>query len=335
MHSSTLFETVKQFYSFHIHDQTPAANGYILHTNCGPKLMTLNEDEVLLHWSFLWREELAKRGFRLIDRFIRTKDEASFISLPKQSIVIRDFREESSFPLSVPAFGVKPFHAVGQILGLMYQTVKDLDQKYTEHRQFTQWKMEKNKEQPFYAEEDFLALKKRISTEEETYFLQLVKSNWKGLEQRWKHTHLLLKQKQAKLIPPFEPTLSFFYLYQDKCLGYYARNITTSHGLMGVAQMMQDVFIWADGNFNDLQDFWLGFEAAYPLSLEEHYEILAWLIFPHQFFRMIEEYFQQVKADEDCLKDWAELCQKQTQLDQLQLWYAEKTDRLREDAVSV
>lgn len=332
---STLLSTIKQYYPYQVHDHRPTPGGYTLQTNYGPKIVTLVQDQTYLHWAFLWREELAKKGFRFIDRFIRTRDEAPFVSISPYQLVVRDALTEPLFsPIPHPE-AKELYRPIGQIMGLMFQTAEALDQKYATHPEFSSWKHKKRVEHSLMPEERFVQLKKDLVTAKETIFLQLVKSNWRLIEQRWKHTVFLFRQRQSEFMPPIEPRLQYFYLYQDKLLCYFAEEFTLSMGLRGVAQFIQEIFFQNNGRLLELQGFLEGFEESFPLTKQQHFEILAWFIYPDRFFKIIDDYKKQVKSEESCVQEWIDLCQLQSDLDHLQHWYAAKIDRLREDAVSV
>ncbi|GAA0355209.1 hypothetical protein [Bacillus horti] len=334
MDKSTMYRMVRQHYLFEIDEVIHNGSEYLLQTNWGPKLAIVLEDRVLLHHSFLWREDLVKKGLRLTDRFIRTRDGAPFCPFQDQYIVLRDQLEQESLTYS-ESLAEDIYLATGQVLGIMYRSVKELNERYKYHKEFSDWKCKQISLQSVYSTEHMLKLKEAIYSRTESLFLTLVRSNWKQLEKRWKDASLLLRQYSISFVAPFMPELHSFYLYQEKWLAYASKRIRSSIGLQGLSFVLQEIFERGNGNFFKLEQLLSGIAESYDLTIAEHFEILAWLIYPQEFFVLIEQYLKQNTEEEESISHWMELCQKQERYDQLQLWYAQKTDRLREEAVSL
>lgn len=175
----TLLRKVSANYYFHVYHSTFIDGGYRLDTNCGPKRVSISTDKSIVDWSFLWREILVKKGFRQIDRFIRTQDGAAYVQDQQEYIVVQDvFQGEA-----VDVVELNLVKHLGHFVGELFQAYQEAYHKGKEIVEHYHWPKKRDED---IDEERFYLLKKRIMTSEETMFSYLVLEHWKSIEKRWK-----------------------------------------------------------------------------------------------------------------------------------------------------
>lgn len=81
---------VCQRYRARVFRITPKHNHYLIETNRGPKELHVWPRVDVLRWSFLWREQMARQGYRDVERFIRTRDAKPYVVLGKTGFSLTD-----------------------------------------------------------------------------------------------------------------------------------------------------------------------------------------------------------------------------------------------------
>lgn len=323
-------QTLASHYHFHVYRSIHIKDGYRLDTNCGPKKISAWSQEQYLHWSFLWREELAHKGFRQVDRFIRTRDGAPFVKINEEYIVVQDIFEGKTIPFDKPLSWI----LLGKTMGLLFQSFKDIAQRNKHYQKKTiNWE---NVSQNKYTEHKSLQdLKKRIVTKKDSMFTYLVKEHWLQLEKRWKQSTTLQSIDFSPIVSLSKIDLDDIVLLQQGCLGFCPSQHQVTYDYQGIAELFKDLYQQEKATLDDIKHFYSSFQDIYQPTLEQQYNILSHLIYPKSFFEMIHKYLEHGYSDQDCAQGWMELCQDQEKFDQLHHWYAEHLDRLREDAVSI
>jgi hypothetical protein len=327
-----LLRTVIREYNFHVYHTLPITNGYLFETNVGTKYISVWRDKELLNWSFLWREEVAKKGFRTIDRFIRSRDGAPFVQLNKEYIVVQDqFQEKRAVD--------NPFvrwETVGRLTGLILKTCQELLPKvnFSQKDGALSRAIGKNKFE-FESRDEIFDIKKELYAHN-SMFSKLVQIQWKEIEKRWKHaTTIQQVSKSSATTNQLFPAISLaqWGLLTEGCLGFSCQHQEISLGLRDVAGCMKDLYVGKGQSINVIDQFCSEFEKVYQPSLEEHYSILANFIYPQSFLAIINKFLQHNFSSEECIELWMKECEVQEKVDRLRLWQAERIDRLREESV--
>lgn len=323
-----LMQTIATHYHFHVYRSIRIKDGYRLETNCGPKRISVWTQEQHLHWSFLWREELAQKGFRQVDRFIRTRDGAPYVNVSQEYVVVQDILEGKAVPFDQPL----SWFSLGNCIGLLFQSFRELAQRdYPHQKEKVFWKSQNRYSDPTC----FHELKKRIVTLKDSMFIYLVKEHWLSLEKRWKQSISLQSVASSPIISLSKINIDEIVLLQQGCLGFSSSEEQVSFDHEGIAELLKDLHQQEGASLEFLEHFYASFQRIYQPTIEDQYNILSHLIYPKAFFEMIHKYLELGYSDQDCAEGWVDLCQNQEALDQLHSWYAERLDRRREDAVSL
>jgi hypothetical protein len=326
---TTLIKIIDNKYHFHVYHSIPTENGYYLETNYGTKRVMVWKHEPCLRWSYLWREELAKKGFRQVDRFIGTRDGAPYVKVNEEYIVVQDKLLGKELSLNQ----LQSFSLLGQFAGLLFQTFKEITQREYQHK----------KDQLYFNnmmsgpldEDNVKTLKREIVTNKQSMFTRLVTEHWKSLEKRWKQSLALQRLEQISTVslPRIDPK-QLIQLEQG-CFSFSSDDQDVSHGYQSIAKLMQDLYIEQRAPLNHVERFYADFEQVCRPSLQEQCNLLSYLIYPKAFFEIVNKYLYHGFSSDECVQVWMDLCQKQERLDQLHQWFAERLDRAREDAVSL
>jgi hypothetical protein len=330
-------QAIAEEYNFHVYHTVPVEGGYRIETNVGSKMISVWNNKEDLQWSFLWREELAKRGYRQIDRFIRTRDGAPFVKNKDEYIVVQDiFKGEQ-----IKSNQSEKWAAVGQMMGTLFQAFKDVS-----HQAFPQTESLNRpfndiepKEEYFLNKSKVQGLKKELVLSPETMFSYLANVHWKAIERRWKQALDIYRvgrtQKKQKIsyLSSIKPRQ--WILMEQGCLAYSTLEQSKSTDIECISSFLQELYLQYGESLEVTEYFYQQFEKVYQPSLEDQYFILSTFIYPRAFFHILTKYLHQSYSEEDCMEQWMEECEKQEKLNPLHLWFAERVDRFREETVSL
>jgi hypothetical protein len=305
-----------------VYHSIPTDNGFYLETNYGPKRVVVWKYEPCLRWSYLWREELAKKGFRQVDRFIGTRDGAPYVKINEEFIVVQD----KLFGKELTLNQLQSMFLLGQFVGLLFQTFKEITQR---ELYFSNVVIES------LDEEDVKKLKRAVVTNKQSIFTHLVTQHWKLLEKRWKQSLALLRLGQSSIVslPNIDPKQ--LTQLQQGCFSFSSNEQQITYGFQGIAELMQSLYIEEKVDLNHVESFYDHFEQVYQPSLNDQFNVLSYLIYPKAFFEIVNKYLHHGFSSNECVQLWMDLCQKQERLDQLHQWFAERLDQAREGAVSL
>lgn len=89
---------------------------YLVETNRGPKELRAWPRVDVMRWSFAWREQVARQGFRDVERFIRTRDAKPYVVSGRWGYTLTDHvrQQEGLFP------SLEQMGACGQIVAWMH-----------------------------------------------------------------------------------------------------------------------------------------------------------------------------------------------------------------------
>lgn len=300
----------------------PFHHGYRIETNVGSKYISVWRKEESLRWSFLWREELAKKGFRLVDRFIRTREGEPFVKVQEEYVVVQDLllgepirlEEESTIQL-------------GTLMGMLFNTFREIAVPVTEDSQTAH----------FIDKTELDSYKKEVSIAPKSMFTHLVRMHWRSLEQRMKQAKALSSTKQEGKPIWALPNLQLeqWKRLENSLLGFSTPEQEPVLHVRSIAQFIQEMYLKQRESLELVERFYREFEQVYRPTLEEQYMILAYFIYPASFFSILQKYFRYGFTDEECTELWMNECEIQEKLDQLHLWFARHIDRLREESISI
>jgi hypothetical protein len=326
---TTLLQIINNNYHFHVYHSIPTDDGYRLETNYGSKRISVWKHEQSLHWSFLWREVIAKKGLRQVDRFIRARDGAPYVKVNEEYIVAQDIVVGKSISLDQP----ENWSVLGQFVGILFQTFKEICQQDHQHKgdQFY-WKKTLHQKKD---EESIDGLKKALVTQKESPFTNIVKEHWKSLDKRWKQSSALQRASHSSIVCLPKIAVEQCILLEPGGLSFSSKSQHAAFDYQSVAGLMQELYLQEKGSLKYMEMFYSDFEQIYQPSLKEQYNILSCLIYPMSFFEIVYKYLHYGFSNDESVQNWMELCNKQERLDQLHRWFAERLDRVREDAVSL
>lgn len=327
-----MLQAVQQHYHFHILHHVPLNEELHLQTNCGTKKVVVWTDEQALHWSFLWREEAATGGIRTVDRFIRTKDGAPFVSLGDSYLTVQDLPYGNQLNIHHNTHRLQ----ASKLLARIYSNFRTLSQKLASSDGFQMMHHPPSAKPSTITDQEQKrnALKKKITLQRESAFMYAVRCSWKQIDRRWKQSLQLLASSSP----------SFFAFNLLKWEWFWQSSPDTVH----VSVEENNI-----GNrFSALVSFWKEFLLSSVLTVNEVGEmidiflfesgvtraerlsILAELIHPDPFITLIQHYFERRWSEEECLEAWMDACVKQEIIDQLTQWYAERLDMAGKDVMA-
>ncbi|UFJ39069.1 phosphotransferase [Brevibacillus humidisoli] len=313
-----------QRYKIRVIDVKARGDHYLLETNRGPKELHIWPRLDVLRWSFAWREQLARQGFREVERFIRTRDAKPYVVVRKTGFTLNDhLRDVETFsPTSEQA------NQCGQIAARMHQAqamseypqVVDLLRREQSHAEsevkrarelYQQLKQSpKGLGQSFrWVVQQFPALLERMDRSVELLHspllneellaashLSLGPENW-----AWLDGKLFLHgfYRSTLSVQPRDMSLYLQYLYQQ------------------------------DETFERVDAFLDGYEQIKPLRYEEYLLMLAFLAFPAPTWKQVEQFVTDgQESDEEAVGNIRQTLQKQQDLDHLLLHLARRSERL-------
>jgi len=326
---STLLQIIAQEYNFHVYHATPLENGYRLETNVGSKMAFLYKEDQHLQYSFQWRENLVKKGFRHFDRFIRTRDGAPFVLRDGEYVILQDAFHGR--PLSLES--LPTWEALGTLYGQIYDACSDLSIQNAEGAKQLQ---NQSLEPLFLTQEEMKSIKKKVFAEE-NMFSHLVRIHWSEVEKRWKQAQAI---KRASSTQTFNYNL-FPILYLEQWLilengglALQTKNASLASGFQSLSYLLERIYCMQDGE-KKMEHFWNAFCSRMKLTLEDHYSVLSHLIYPETFISILHSYVDQRDSSDTFVERWMKECEQQEKLDQFYLWFAERIDRLREESISI
>lgn len=325
-----LLEMISQKYYFDVYQSFAVDGGYIIQTDCGTKFVSIWDHEADVQWSFKWREILVQQGFRQVDRFIRTKDLTPYVFLNEKYVVIQDVCKGKFINLNQPVTWEK----IGTFTGKLFRIFADpqLQKESIYHIK----KLSRQKYEPFVTID--LPAMKRALVLRDTPFSALAYSQFSSLERRFKQAKWLYQMSSAHT--PFILTLPSINLYNWQVLKvgslhYHSKEQSQIIGYEALARLLQTLYTKGVGSLEHLDRFYEAFKQEYSFSVSVGYHILAHLIVPIPFIRLLQSFIQETLTDEECMDRWVHLCEQQVKGDQVHLWFAECIDRQRQESVSV
>lgn len=321
---------IARVYDLHALQAIPSTDGYVLTTNRGLKYVTLWPNQHKAHWAFLFREELAKRGYKSIDRFIRTTQGDPYTPFQNKWMAITDYFTGK------PILNEEPYSLkqLGLFVAELYEVLQN-EQVMNDSRQAT-------------SKDQIDSLPDRC--DRFVYLLeQLVKGDHhlsSAITQQY--THFAQRLRKVQELSHFgrettgfaPPLISLCWKKSEMGLTFFhIQDTLYQPGWQSLALLLQDIGRHVQFSNEHLNAFYNSFKHYYPMSEQDELQTLAYLCFPQNIFIFLSKLIQQeqnhMTHNQDFHADWLGLCQQQNELDKVHVWFAKKIDRSRQEFINV
>jgi Ser/Thr protein kinase RdoA (MazF antagonist) len=277
----------------------PQEDFYLLETNRGPKELRVWPRVDVLRWSFMWREQLARQGFRDVERFIRTRDAKPYVVSGRKGYTLTD-HVRSWAPLTPT---VEQAKLCGQVVASMHLAQSSQSAPAAVDLL--------NREQALIAAEtervrnlyDSFTSRSRLWQPEDKW----VSSQFRPLLERM--------GRGVKLLSPesFDETeLAVSHRFMNRgnlgimkervfLRGFYSPSLSVQQ--RDTAHFLRDLLLGGEGAERDRIDAFLdGYEAVKPLTYSDYRLLLAFMIPPQELWQALQQYVHAASAGqrEDC-----------------------------------
>lgn len=302
-------------------------NHFLLETDRGIKELRIWPRIDVLRWSFAWREQLARLGFRDVERFIRTRDAKPFVVLGKRGFTLTDHLAEAEGYL--PTAG----HAEtsGQVVASMHSAQQanhlffaDELLKREQVHAAAEAKRARDLQQQFLTQQPF-------PSEQDKW----VASQFPPLLERMERSAEMLAAIQIDPEQLFvchrKLSRKNWGLIDEKLFlrGFYQPVLSVQ--LRDVAGYLRELCAESGDPAGDVDAFLDGYEAQKPLSYGEYTLLLAFMVYPRDGWKSIHDYvslrFSGQGADDTALIQQA--LQKEKRVDRLIRQIAHRAERAR------
>lgn len=324
MNLATLLHAIHHHYHFHVYHTIQTSVGFSCETNCGPKKISVWDNEKHVKWSFLWRESLVQKGTRQVDRFIRTRDGSPYLRYKQKYIVVQDEFDLPSFPLDT----AQQWYILGAFTGKLYQSFRE-STEYVISAANEVVDVDQYKKDQHHA---LQTISKKVVLASETTFAKLVKFHWKQIEQRWRQSLHLYRPIAFYCVPSLRSKQ--FVLQSGSWLGFYTNSKNIQAGFHSLASFIQNLMERDQDSLEGVKRFYSAFESVYEPTLQERYQLLSCLLYPELFIKLIEKYEEGKNYEQSYYQKWMRYCDLQERYDQFYQWLVNKIDHFRKDAVS-
>ncbi|MBO8172529.1 MAG: hypothetical protein H0Z33_11670 [Bacillaceae bacterium] len=134
--SRTQAGQILQAYDWKVYRGRPHQNGILLETNKGKKQINFWHDRVTFTWSYMWREELARSGYRTVERFLPTRNNRPGFVMDQWIVAATDYYSG----ISVDHRKHRDHYVLGKVLGRLHKTLEKLKNHRTMKRIESVWK---------------------------------------------------------------------------------------------------------------------------------------------------------------------------------------------------
>nr|WP_206529481.1 phosphotransferase [Brevibacillus sp. SYP-B805] len=285
---------VCQRYKVRVIQITPHDDYYLLETNRGPKELRMWPRIDVMRWSFAWREQLARAGFREVERFIRTRDSKPFVVVGRKGFTMTDHLRGAE------PFEPSPVHAetCGRMVGKMHEA-----------------------QQANHLLDAAELLKK------EQGFAVAEAKRARRLKKEFVLRHAFLSERDRWVASLFPPLLERMERSAELLTGTHADadSLAVSHRHMGkenwalvndkvmlrgffrpgLSVQLRDVAGYLKQLYADTEDtqridaFLDGYMAEKQLGYEDYKMLLAFMAFPHETWHSIEQYVCHASSEKD------------------------------------
>jgi len=275
---------VCQRYKARVIHVAPQEDYYLLETNRGPKELRVWPRVDILRWSYAWREQLVKDGFRDVERFIRTRDAKPYVVLGRKGYTLTDHVRGAETALTAEEAAAH----CGQLTAAMHRAQQQHQVGFASElfgKEQAHARHEADRAKRYYLE-----LADQSSLHEQAKW---VISLFPPLLQRMERSAQLLA---AARIEPDQLAVSHRELGMENWLvhqgrivlrGFYRPNLSVQ--LRDVAGFLRDLYR-EHGDLRRIDLFLDGYEEVRPLSYEEYKVLLAFMAFPQELWLAIDAY---------------------------------------------
>ncbi|MFM1652338.1 phosphotransferase [Brevibacillus sp. B_LB10_24] len=304
----------------------PQKDFYLLETNRGPKELRVWPRVDVLRWSFMWREQLARQGFRDVERFIRTRDAKPYVVSGRKGYTLTD-HVRSWVPLTPT---VEQANLSGQLVASMHLAQSSQSAPAAVellNREQAQVAAETERVRNLY---DAFTSRSRLWRPEDKW----VASQFRPLLERM--------ERGTRLLSPeaFDVTsLAVSHRFMDRgnlglnkeriyLRGFYSPSLSVQQ--RDTAHFLRDLLFCGDGAERDRIDAFLdGYEAVKPLAHSEYRLLLAFMVPPQELWQTLQEYVHSASAGqlEECdTAQIAESIRRQQFVDELLAHIAQRAE---------
>ncbi|QOT01128.1 hypothetical protein JNUCC42_10990 [Brevibacterium sp. JNUCC-42] len=304
---------------------TPKTDYYLIQTNRGTKEMRVWPRVDYMRWSFGWREQMARQGFRNVERFIRTKDSKPYVVSNKKGYSLTDHYSAAE-PI---AYTIDNMMECGRMIARMHQA---------QQAQATQIGGELLKREQSHAQEVMVQTKKILEQWERESNLKQRRSRWSSLFssilERMERSAVLIKSvslpEEILAASHKELTRKNWVMVDNKLFlrGFYKTSLTIQH--KDTASFLQEIAL--DGGDPALVDAFLdGYEEEKTLSYEEFRLLLSFMVYPQELWSNLEKVLQvNIKEDNQVAEDIKQSVMRQRELDYHLQRLAKRAERGRQ-----
>lgn len=308
------FQQICGRYKARIFQIKPVADYYLVETNRGTKELREWPRVDVLRWSFAWREQMARQGFRDVERFLRTRDAKPYVVQGRNGYTLTDHlrTHEEFLPVN------HQLSECGKIIARMHQA--QLNQRLTIayelfNKEVALLGLEEKRARELHQE---LGNQKDSLTEPEEW----VASQFAPLLERMSKSLKLLEGAIAD-----ESLLAVSQRYlgtENFCLvdgrlflkGFYRPVLSIQH--RDTADFIRQIYL-STGSLDAVGKVLDGYEQHKQIGFQDYLLLLAFILFPSDPWKKMEQFFTQPTnmRTESTLKSLKRSLQEQQSLDRL------------------
>ncbi|GEB31740.1 MULTISPECIES: phosphotransferase [Brevibacillus] len=320
---------VCQHYRARVIRITPLDDCYLLETNRGPKELHVWPRVDVMRWSFAWRERLARQGFRVVERFIRTRETKPFLVVGKRGVTMTDHARhiEACEP------GTEWAYRCGRVIGMMHLSQQEspilsgidylkqeqigADAKWTKAKAFAEAFRNKHGREPG----------------EKRWVAELMQP----MLQRMERSSAMLTHPS---ITPETVSVSHRELLRDNwgmvkgelyLRGFFRPALSVQQ--RDVASFLRDHYL-THKDLGQIDAFLDGYEEVKPLTYGDYTVMLAFMARPREVYKSMEAYTRRIaNREEASVKAIEQALRIQESVDQLLQHIAYRAEQTRREGV--
>ncbi|MGD8188786.1 phosphotransferase [Brevibacillus ginsengisoli] len=293
----------------------PVHDYYLVETNRGTKELREWPRVDVMRWSFAWREQLARQGFRDVERFLRTRDAKAYVVAGRKGYTLTDHLHKQQEFSPVEGQLVE----CGTIVARMHQA--QLSQRFPVAIELFQ------KEMALFSLEENRAYE----------HLQVLHNQYEELTdgEKWVFCQFNpLLERMRKSLELLEGAVSDESLLavshrslkpDNFCLidggrlflkGFYRPVLSIQH--RDTADFIKQIFL-TTGSLDAVEEVLNGYEKQKEIKYQDYVLLLSFILFPGDSWKKIEQFFSlptEMRTDEAVLQIKNSL-QEQQALDRL------------------
>ncbi|WP_139490241.1 hypothetical protein [Brevibacillus dissolubilis] len=306
----------------------PQEDYYLVETNRGPKELRVWPRVDVMRWSYAWREQMARQGFRNVERFIRTRDAKPYVVSGKKGYTMTDHLRKVG-PYTP---GMEHAHYAGQMIAKMHQAQSS--QSFPVASDLLKREQSLAVEEAKRARHVFEHISETPLKGEQRHFIA---SMFPPLLERMERSAELIS---TTLIPEEYLAVSHremgrenWGLVEDQLFlrGFYRPTLSIQH--RDTATLLRQIYMDTQ-NLSSVDAFLDGYEENKPLSYDEYRLLLAFMAYPQEVWRQIENIVHPITLtgeaqDESALVQVEQAIRRQQLIDELLQHIAQRAERGR------